>query len=85
MNVNLYTGLPLFAQISGDGLVHQLMVVLLVGICVAIVWFLGRWFITKFAAPAIVMTVWNALFLLLGAIFIINFLLSLAGHPFIRW
>ena len=76
---------PFLAQISGDGLVHQLMLVLIIGICVAIVWALGRWFIQKFGAPGIVMTVWNALFLLLGAIFIINFLLGLAGHPFIKW
>ena len=75
----------MLAQIAGDGLIHQLFVVLMVGICVAIVWALGRWFIAKFAAPAIVMTCWNALFLLLGAIFVINFLLNLAGHPFIRW
>lgn len=73
------------AQVSGDGIVHQLLMVLIVGICVAIVWALGRWFVTKFAAPPIVMTVWNGLFLLLGAIFIINFLMGLAGHPLIRW
>jgi len=76
---------PLLAEISGDGLVHQLMFVLIVGICVAIVWALGRWFIIVASLPTIVMTCWNALFLLLGAIFIINFLLGLAGHPFIRW
>ena len=70
---------------GGGGIVHQLLVVLIVGICVAIVWALGRWFIQKFAAPAIVMTVWNALFLLLGAIFVINFLLGLTGNAFIKW
>lgn len=61
------------------------MCVLIVGICVAIVWALGRWFILKFGAPALVMVVWNALFMLLGAIFIINFLLGLTGHQFIKW
>lgn len=86
--ITLASGNPVLADIqgiSGDGLVHQLFLILIVGICVAIVWALGRWFIQKFAAPGIVMTVWNAFFLLLGAIFIINFLLGLAGHPFIRW
>ena len=76
---------PILSQINGDGLVHQLMFVLIVGICVAIVWALGRWFIVKAALPGIVMTCWNGLFLLLGAIFVINFLLGLGGHPFIRW
>jgi hypothetical protein len=75
----------MLAQVSGDGLVHQLMWVLLVGVCVAIVWALGRYFITKLGAPGMVMTCWNGLFLLLGAIFVINFLLGLAGHPFIKW
>lgn len=75
----------LLSQINGDGLIHQLLIVLIVGICVAIVWALGRWFIMKFAVPGVVMTCWNALFLLLGAIFVINFLMSLAGHPFITW
>lgn len=70
---------------DGGGIIHQLLMVLIVGICVAIVWALGRWFITKFGAPGVVMTVWNALFLLLGAIFIINFLMGLAGHPFLQW
>lgn len=75
----------MLAQISGDGLVHQLLVVLIVGICVGIVWWLGRWFITALGLPAIVMTVWTGLFLLLGAICLINFLLGLTGHPLIRW
>lgn len=75
----------MFAEISGDGMIHQLLVVLIVGICVGIVWALGRWTITKFAAPAIIMTVWNGLFLFVGAICLINFLLGLAGHPLIRW
>lgn len=85
MNLILSTLTPMLAAVDGDGIVKQLMIVLLVGICVAIIWALGRWFITKFAAPAVVMTIWNALFLLIGAIFIINFLMGLAGHPFIRW
>ena len=78
--------LMFLAQISGDGLVHQLLVVLIVGICVGIVWWLGRYFITALTLPAIVMTIWNGLFILLGALFLINFLLSLTGHPFLpRW
>jgi len=77
--------IPILAQIDGGGVVHQLLVVLIVGICCAIVWWVGQWFIQKMALPAIVGTVWMGLFILLGAIFIINFLLGLAGHPFIKW
>lgn len=70
---------------SGGGLVQQGFQILIIGICVAIVWALGRWFITKFAAPAVVMTCWNALFLLVGAIVIVNFLMGLGGHPFLHY
>lgn len=75
----------MLAAVSGEGLVNQLLFILIIGICVLIVWWLGRWFITKLAAPAIVMTVWNGLFILLGALCIINFLLGLVDRPFIRW
>jgi hypothetical protein len=75
----------LLASIDGQGLVHQLMVVLIIAVCAAIVWALGRWVAAKLAAPAVVMTVWNGLFLFVGAICVINFLLGLAGHPFIAW
>ena len=70
---------------SGSGLIHSLFMILIVGICVLIVWAVGRWVITKFAAPAIAMTIWNGLFILVGCIIIINFLLSLAGHGFISY
>lgn len=70
---------------GGGGLIHSLFMILIVGICVLIVWAVGRWVITKFAAPAIAMTIWNGLFILIGAIVIINFLLSLGGHGFITY
>lgn len=75
----------MLAEVGGEGLVRQLFLVLLVGICAGIVWALGRWTITKFAAPPVVMTVWNGLFLFVGAICLVNFLMGLAGHQFIRW
>jgi hypothetical protein len=70
---------------SGSGLVHDLFAVLIIGICVAIVWGIGRWVIIKFAAPGLVMVVWNGFFILVGAIIVINFLLSLTGHGFITY
>ncbi len=70
---------------GGSGMVHSLFAVLIVALSVGIVWGLGRWFIVKLAAPAMAMTVWNGLFLLIGAIVIINFLMSLGGHAFITW
>lgn len=69
---------------SGDGLVHQLFLFLIIGLCVAVIWWAGRWFITKLALPAMAMTVWTGLFILIGVIVLLNFLLSLAGHPLLR-
>lgn len=75
----------ILAAVSGEGMVRQLLFVLIIGICVLVVWWMGRYFITKLGAPPIVMTVWNGLFILLGGIVIINFLLGLVDRPFIRW
>lgn len=78
---------PVFGDVvfaGGDGLVHSLFVVLIIGLCVALIWAAGRWFIQKLAAPALVMTIWNGFFLLVGLIVVVNFLLSLTGHPFIH-
>ena len=70
---------------GGGGLVHDLFAVLIIGVCCAIVFWLGRWFIEKLSLPAIVMTVWTALFLIVGAIVLINFLMGLVGHPFLHY
>ena len=75
----------MLAAVTGEGMVHSLLVILVIGICVLIVWWLGRYFITTLSAPPIVMTCWNGLFLLLGGLVIINFLLSLVGKPLVPW
>jgi len=77
----------MFAQaaISGSGVVESLVYVLVIGICLGLLWFLGKYFAAKFEAPPMFMTVWNALFVLLIALAFINFLLSLIGHPLYKW
>jgi hypothetical protein len=78
----------LLADISvggGSGLVHNLLMLLLIGVCVLIVWALGKWLIGATGAPPVALTVWTGLFLIIGAIVIINFLLGLAGHGFISY
>jgi hypothetical protein len=77
-DVSLSTG-------SDGGLVHALFLFLIIGICVGAIWWVGRWFITKLALPALAMTIWTGLFILIGLIVLINFLLSLVGKGFIRW
>lgn len=83
MNFKLCT--PIIAALSGDGMVNLLVFVLIIGICLLIVWWLGRYFLTKFGAPGIFLTCWNGLFVLLGGLCLINFLLGLVGKPFVRW
>jgi hypothetical protein len=75
----------MLADIGGSGLVHDLFAFLIIGVCCLIVWALGRWAITALGAPAMAMTIWTGLFIFVGAIILINFLLGLAGHPFIRY
>lgn len=70
--------------VSG-GLIHNLLFVLVVGICVLAIWWTGKWFVGKLGAPGIVLTIWNGLFLLVGLVVVINFLLSLVGYNFVRW
>jgi len=66
---------------SQGGLVHGLLLFLLVAICVLAIWYVGTWFISKLGAPPMALTIWNGIFLLVGLIVFINFLLGLAGRP----
>jgi len=73
---------------SDNGFIQQLITLLIIGICVGIVYAMGYWFFNRpsIAGKApIAMTIWNGLFVLVGGIVIINFLLSLGGHGFIKW
>lgn len=80
-----YLNFTSLAAVSGEGLVNQLLFILIIGICLLIIWWLGKYFISKLGAPPLALTVWNGLFVLLGALCAINFLLSLIDKPFIRW
>ena len=71
-------------SINGNGIVHLLLVVLIVAVCCLLIWWVGRWVMTKLAAPAVAMTVWDGLFIFIGLIVVINFLLGLIGKSFIQ-
>lgn len=75
-------------NIGGDGFVNQLLTLLIVGIAAGVLYAMGYWFCTRpkvAAAAPVALTIWNGLFVLIGGIIIINFLLGLAGRPFIKW
>lgn len=77
---------PLLAvsEIGGSGLVHDLFIFLLIGICVCLIWWAGNWFIGKAGGPPLAGTIWTGLFVLVALIVVINFLMSLAGHPILK-
>jgi len=75
----------LLAYVSGDSLVHNLLILLVVVICVAAIYFVGKWFLQRLTAGPTALMVWDGVFILIGLIFVINFLLSLIGRPFIQW
>jgi hypothetical protein len=73
-------------NVSGDGMVQSLLYVLIIGICLGVIWFLGRYFMQKFGAPPpLAFTVWTAIFVLLVAVAFINFLLGMTGHPLVNF
>lgn len=72
---------PLISASSSGGLIHSLMFVLMVGIAALLIWAVGVWCIGKAGAPGIVRTLWDGLFMLVGLVVVVNFLMTLAGHP----
>jgi hypothetical protein len=78
------TTLIQLAAVSGEGLVRNLLFLLIIVICVAAIYFVGRWFLAKLANATALM-VWDGFFLLVGLIVVLNFLLSLIGRQFIVW
>ncbi len=66
-------------------MVGNLLTALVVGIAILVIWWAGTYFIGAFGAPPLFAKIWNGLFVLLAVIFVVNFLMSLAGHGFIVW
>lgn len=70
---------------SSDGVIEKLFIFLMILLAFLVLWAMGNWLIPKFGAPPIVLTVWLALFVILGGLLLINLLLGFAGHGFIKW
>jgi uncharacterized membrane protein len=73
--------------INGNGLIHNLMWFFLIGLAIGLIWYVGHWFISKINPPnAVVNMLWDGLFIILGLVIAVNFLISLAnGHGFINF
>ena len=73
-------------QIGGSGLINQLVTVLLIALCAAVVYVMGWFFFRKNPPfPALVLYIWQGFFVLVGGLIVINFLLGLGGHPLVTW
>lgn len=72
-------------NLGGNGLIHQLIIVLLVALAAAVVYAIGWYFFKDSPAPPLMLKVWNGFFILVGGLVIVNFLLGLMGHPLIAW
>lgn len=70
---------------GNNGVISQLFTALIFGICLLLIWFVGKWFIGKLGAPALAATVWTGLFVILLLIVALNFLLGLGGNSFIKF
>jgi hypothetical protein len=67
------------------GIVYTFLRFLVIGIACLAVWWVGKYFIIKFGAPEIVMTIWCGIFILVGLVVFIDFLMGLVGRPFLNW
>ena len=87
MHINPMTSLLAAVVLStgGGGIISGLLWLLLVCICLGLIYWVGTWFIGKIGAPAIALTVWQGIFILLGLVIVINFVMGLGGHSFISW
>jgi hypothetical protein len=59
--------------------------VLIIMLCAAVVYGIGWYFFKDPPMPPLVMKVWNGFFILVGGLIIVNFLMSVADRPFIKW
>lgn len=70
---------------SGDGFVNNLFQVLILALACGVIYGIGWYFFRNPPFGAIAMKIWNGFFVLIGGIIILNFLLGLGGHSFIKW
>lgn len=72
-------------QPSGSGLIRGLLALLAMIVCCGLVWWLGKYLFGVAGFPAIVLTVWTALFVVIGVLVLINFIMGLFGKAFLKW
>lgn len=85
--MNLLAIMPVIAALGGDstGLLNKLFVFLVILLAAAVLYGGGRWLLKKVVEAPIALIVWDCLWVLVGIIVVVNFLLSLIDKQFIKW
>jgi len=73
--------LPLLALISGEQLINALVTLVIWGVILWVLW----WGLHKIAPPEPWLKVGTVILVLITVVVLINILLGLAGHGFIKW
>lgn len=77
----MISALPLLALISGSGLIHLLIQLVIV----ALIFWVLYWGLSQVGIPEPFNKIIRVILILAACIFVINALLSLVGTPFIQW
>lgn len=73
--------IPFLALISGEQLLNALVVLVIWGVILWVLW----WGLHKIAPPEPWLKVGTVILVLITVVVLINILLGLAGHSFIKW
>ena len=79
--LTLLASVLMLAEISGDSLIHAVIVLIVLGVVFGILW----WLVGYCALPEPFNKVARVLIALVAALILIGFLLDLIGHPVIKW
>ena len=71
----------MLALISGDQLISTLVTLVIWGVIMYVLW----WGLGKIAPPEPFLKIGTVILVLLTVVVLVNILLSLGGHPLIRW
>jgi hypothetical protein len=73
--------IPIVAAISGESVVNAVIWI----VVAALIYFVVMWGIEKIGIPEPFHKIAIALVVLMVVVLLVNALLTIAGHPFIRW
>ena len=73
--------IAMLAQLSGDGVIHSLLYLIVIGVVFGLIW----WLISYCALPAPFDKVARVVIAIAAVIILINILLGMVGHPLFRF